>query len=435
MNHEKMAECLQYFRSRPVFKKVFEKFQEKYESLSRMGGTIRLSGLTDEEKLQLGGFFQKDYIGKKTVCISYQAVEKALADSKFAGIDFKELLEEYFKKPLIGNRERKESEENDRQEFFEALKQKSKTTEQICWITECVEHKNGVYRYLVSLFHENANACKDMMGKVLYAGSQLPIFYGRIEGLAVFAAKTAGNPHFFDEGTPGNQMLCAYLKYYFDDKILIHKSKTEQKNALLYEAGILKDELWNFVPVYGLHGRRYDGAIHRGLEGFFTEREPVQITLQMLGNLKELWTENPVIYMVENPAVFSYLCKEYPSETFLCGNGQLRMAVWVLLEKIIGFHTLMYAGDFDPEGLLIAQRLRQRYPDRVQYWNYSGEMYRKHVSDKVISETSRKKLNRVTDSGLLEVKQVMLEMGRAAYQEAMLEEYGKTISFKKENPS
>ncbi|MDY5575886.1 MAG: DUF2399 domain-containing protein, partial [Lachnospiraceae bacterium] len=120
---------------------------------------------------------------------------------------------------------------------------------------------------------------------------------------------------------------------------------------------------------------------------------------------------------------------------FLCGNGQLRMAVWVLLEKIIGFQTLKYAGDFDPEGLLIAQRLRQRYPDRVQYWNYSGEMYRKHLADKVISETSRKKLNRVTDSGLLEVKQVMLEIGRAAYQEAMLEEYGKTISFKKENPS
>lgn len=428
LKHEKMEECQQYFRARPVFQKVFEKFQEKYESLSRMGGTIRLSGLNDEEKIQLGGFFQKDYIGKKTVCISYQAVEKALADSRFAGIDFKELLEEYFKERLIGNRERKESEEKDRQIFFDHLKQRSITSEEIDWITECVEQKNGVYRYLVSLFHENMDACQGMMEKVFYAGAQLPVFHGRLEVLAVFAAKTAGNPHFFDEGTPGNQMLCAYLKYYFHGKILLQGSKTEQKSALLYEAGILKDELWNFVPVYGLHGRKQDGTGHRGLEGFFKEREPVQMTLQMLGNLKELWTENPVIYMVENPAVFSYLCKTYPSETFLCGNGQLRLAVWVLMEKFTGVQTLMYAGDFDPEGLLIAQKLRQRYPGRVQYWNYSGELYRKYLSDKAISETSRKKLNRVTDPGLQEVKRAMMETGRAAYQEAMLEEYGKTVT-------
>lgn len=64
-----------------------------------------------------------------------------------------------------------------------------------------------------------------------------------------------------------------------------------------------------------------------------------------------------------------------------------KLKYWLYQEE----HEFYYAGDFDPEGLLIAQRL--------------------------------KKLERVRFSELQEIKELMLREKKAAYQEAMMGEY------------
>ena len=82
MEPKKLAECLDYFRQRPVYEKLFQKFREKYASLGHMGGKVVLSGLTLEEKQQLGGFLQKDYTENKTVTVSAELLEKRLGRKK-----------------------------------------------------------------------------------------------------------------------------------------------------------------------------------------------------------------------------------------------------------------------------------------------------------------------------------------------------------------
>ena len=42
---KKLNECLDYFRQRSVYEKLFQKFKEKYASLGHMGGKAVLSGL------------------------------------------------------------------------------------------------------------------------------------------------------------------------------------------------------------------------------------------------------------------------------------------------------------------------------------------------------------------------------------------------------
>ena len=76
------------------------------------------------------------------------------------------------------------------------------------------------------------------------------------------------------------------------------------------------------------------------------------------------------VYVVENPAVFSVLIRKYPERTVICGNGQLRLAVLVLMDKFSCDTVFWYAGDFDPEGLLIAQKLKLRYGERLNLWMY-----------------------------------------------------------------
>ena len=102
-----MTQCLEYFRNRPVYKKLFAKMKSKYESLGHFGGTVILTGLTAQEKRDLGGFLQKDYTENKTVSVSAAALEKALKSSRFARLDWMKILEAYYGEALVGKKEQK----------------------------------------------------------------------------------------------------------------------------------------------------------------------------------------------------------------------------------------------------------------------------------------------------------------------------------------
>lgn len=122
-------------------------------------------------------------------------------------------------------------------------------------------------------------------------------------------------------------------------------------------------------------------------------------------------------------AVFAVLAKAWPDAAIVCGNGQIRLATLVLLDLFDGDTKFYYAGDYDPEDLLIAQRLRERYGERLRLWQYRREFYDRYRSDVEISHRSLKKLDRVHCDELQEIKQAMELRRKAAYQESMIGEY------------
>ncbi len=278
---------------------------------------------------------------------------------------------------------------------------------------------------------------KKLLENVLDAIEKLPalsqeqgILSGRPELLPVFAAKITGDPHYFDQGTAGERLLSDFLESSLEkekrepgsDRQSL--SAAEYKKKLFYEAGILKDELSNDVLVYGIRGRRKNGELHQGIQGFYEAREPLKLTLQTLGCLGEIrGTEGMPVYVVENPAVFSVLSQKYPENTFICGNGQVNLAVLVLMDKLAERHSFYYAGDFDPEGLLIAQRLKLRYKDRLSLWNYRKDLYEKYHSTVELSSERLKKLENIKAEELQEIKEILKRKKQAAYQETMLEEF------------
>ena len=129
------------------------------------------------------------------------------------------------------------------------------------------------------------------------------------------------------------------------------------------------------------------------------------------------------VYIVENPAIFSMLIKEKPEAGILCGNGQLRLASHVLLDLFDKETEFLYAGDFDPEGLLIAQNLKEKYGDRMHLWKYEKELYEMYRSEVEISEKSLKKLDNIYLKELLEIAGLMKKQKKATYQEALWKEY------------
>ena len=109
--------------------------------------------------------------------------------------------------------------------------------------------------------------------------------------------------------------------------------------------------------------------------------------------------------------IFLAKWKEYPEWTVICGNGQLRLAVLILMDKFSSATVFRYAEDFNPEGLLIAQKLKLRYGERLKLWKYQVDLYETYLSEVELSDRRMKKLEQVYIQELQEIKEVKLGIG------------------------
>ena len=418
-----LEECMLYFKARPVYKKLFLKMRDKYVGLGHFGGTAMLTSLSREEKSQLGGFFQRDYTSNKTITISADLMKKCLESSKFAGLTWELILETYFGEPLQVKKEIELAESKRREDYFAEILESISDESGREWLRSILEEKKEGYLLITQLYKESPEELRSILTYVTTGIAKLKVFQDKKqkELLAVFSANVTGNPHYFDEGKTGEKLLFNYLGERNFDLKQEGLSRAEYKNRIYYEAGILKDEVSNDALAYGIHGWKPDGGLHEGIEGFLENREPVKLTLQTIGRLEKVCGQSRQVYVVENPAVFSVLIREYPQRTVICGNGQLRLAVLILMDKFSCDTVFWYAGDFDPEGLLIAQKLKVRYGERLKLWKYEADLYETYLSEVELSDRRMKKLEQVSVQELQEIREAMYKKRRSAYQESMME--------------
>ena len=420
-------EAVEYFKKKPVYEKLFNEFKKKYESHGKIGGIAVLTGLSTGDKEDISGFLMKDFTSEEEVRVSAKLFEKALLKSRFSSLTTLDILTHYFGIKLRTNKEKSEEDEGKRAEYLAELTEYTDKAYIKEWLTGvfCTGADGAVV--IARSYNADKNELKIILQKLIKAIPMLPYFQGgkKKELLAVFAAQAAGNPHFFDDNTLAGNLLTAFLRDYFRFGYEDDLSEAENRSKVLFKAGLIKDTLSNDVIAYGIRGRCVDGSLHQGMEGFLHQKEPVKLSLLTLANLEEIFTNSVDrrVYIVENPAVFSILISRFPEKSFICSYGQIRRAVFMLLDLFDKNTVFSYAGDFDPEGLLIAERLKKRYGDRLIFWNYEPEMYIKYMSEEKLTKQRIKKLDGVRDAALLKIAELMREEGSAAYQESMLEEY------------
>lgn len=420
-------EAVEYFKKKPVYEKLFNEFKKKYESHGKIGGIAVLTGLSTGDKEDISGFLMKDFTSEEEVRVSAKLFEKALLKSRFSSLTTLDILTRYFGIKLRTNKEKSEENEGKRAEYLAELTEYTDKAYIKEWLTGvfCTGADGAVV--IARSYNADKNELKIILQKLIKAIPMLPYFQGgkKKELLAVFAAQAAGNPHFFDDNTLAGNLLTAFLRDYFRFGYEDDLSEAENRSKVLFKAGLIKDTLSNDVIVYGIRGRCVDGSLHQGMEGFLHQKEPVKLSLLTLANLEETFTNSidRRVYIVENPAVFSILTSRFPEKAFICSYGQIRRAVFMLLDLFDKNTVFSYAGDFDPEGLLIAERLKKRYGDRLIFWKYEPDIYLKYMSEEKLTNQRIKKLDGVRDAALLKIAELMREEGRAAYQESMLEEY------------
>ena len=130
------------------------------------------------------------------------------------------------------------------------------------------------------------------------------------------------------------------------------------------------------------------------------------------------------VYVVENPAVFSQILDAFddcPQPPLLCTHGQFRLAALLLLDKLAEAGVcIRYSGDFDPEGLQMAQRLLQRYPGVARAWRYGLADYVKTNPSQLLDAGRVRKLKQITHPALTAVRDSIAGGGKAGYQEQLI---------------
>ena len=238
-----------------------------------------------------------------------------------------------------------------------------------------------------------------------------------------FAAKMTGNPHAFDAGSSGGKLLYQVVKtdlakrqIQIDDKTIL---RSYQRQRSYLAVGLLIDDVSNYAMLYNVQALQKDGEKHPGMAGFCEEKDMVQVPLSVMMKWEKMQCPDQKILIVENPSVFATLCADDDgSHAYMCMNGQPRLAALVAMDLLAaGGTAVSYAGDLDPEGLLIGQKLAEYYPSEFQFVYMAAEDYKQSMSNETVSDRRIKMLDRINHPQLLDVVAAIRKYRRAGYQE------------------
>ncbi|MFR4948657.1 TIGR02679 domain-containing protein [Thomasclavelia spiroformis] len=413
-----LKECIEYFKH-PGFKRFNQAWIKKYQSLGHLGGQITLFNLSSLEKETIGAFLGTD-LSNGTLKISYRKFNQLLQETKFEGIDYLDVLNHLDNKPIITNKEIKSKKilliENFKEYFL------TKYSQDHCypWLLAYLNNDVQVNRYI----YKNKNEFLKKLDKIAMALNNLPVYQNQYLLLPVFSQRITGDPHFFDQDFHKKLLIDGITVLLKTDK---QKLTLHNINDILFQAGLLKDDLSNNCYICHL---KPDTASN--WEGFYQNYEPWNMNLYNLMQVKQKFKAMNV-YIVENPSVFrvlvNYIKDKQLDVGLICSNGQINLCTYMLLDYLSQSGCILYyAGDFDPEGLLISDKLKQRYLDTLNLWGYSKENFYQILSKQQHLFSKRmKKLYNLQTPVLKDIADLIIKNAAFGYQEGLISFYKKTI--------
>lgn len=223
-----------------------------------------------------------------------------------------------------------------------------------------------------------------------------------------FANTCSGDPHAFDRRRISGRLLRAALRHLMGQG---EGAPIERENARLLTAGIEPSELNSNVTVHNfmVDGRPQTGAF------------PASYWL----SLSDATIGTKVVVAMENSGAYERIRRRYLPEwvAVACLSGQHKYGTIKFLElcRDKGIR-LLYSGDLDPEGLVIAQNCVTRAPGLFEPVGYDCEIYRRLAGKRQekISQRRLAQLSRLTHPTLVSIGEEMLKTKTPVYQEDLV---------------
>lgn len=418
-----LKECISYFKNNQGYKKIFQQMREKWISYGKISGNIILNNPTLEERQAVKKFLGVVSDDKK-IKFKMSDFEKALKESKFNSIELINLLEEYFQEKIIYQKEEKKIKEKEKIRFFENIRERlkiesiyNKEIEKL--LERIILEKSYLFKY-----GEDNFETERMIFLSLKAINYLRDLDERVK-IAILGAEIAKSPHYFDRGSAAGNFLIYLLCLLFD----IEEAKgAENILEIYYKANIEVDSISNYVACFGIRLYTKLGE-HKAYKEFIENSEEYLVTLSNLSKIIKADNDNKRVFIVENQMVFSYLCKYFKDRniSILCTSGQLKTSALILIDMLCESECkIYYSGDFDPEGIEIAEKLIQRSKNIVP-WCFSKEDYKIGISENIISDERLKKLDKIENICFKELIEEIKREKKAGYQELLLDKLKKDI--------
>ena len=412
------------------FSEFMQLWKKQYEKYGTCKGSIDLV-LNDSNRECISGLMGKDYYGVDCVHITFRQLQKAILNTKYDNCDFNEVLKMYFNQRVLTNKYRQEQEQMRVQNIFKHFfKQEGKSKQ---WIYNTYTNRDSVYIRIVQASKENEQKCINTVCVVMKALNHLPMWENKKENISLFASYHTKNPHAFDKNTFAYYLMMHGIVYFL--KVDFPKTNLEQ-NEILYRAGLYQDGISNYCSVARLQAFNENNQPHLGWAGFYDSYEALNVNMDNLLHIHFI-TCCDRVYIVENPSVFQALLKKIKKEKIekiglVCTNGQLNYSAYILLDILVNSNVeIYYSGDMDPEGLLIADKIKQRYPS-IKLWCYDVRQYEISKSKEQATDQRMHMLDALKDEALIRIGKCISEnKNRVGYQENMIEEYHKTLYIKK----
>ena len=412
MKDKLTAEAVAYFRGHAILLRLAKEFCSKYRSLGHFCGRVSLSVLTLDEQRDLAAFLRRK-IGKAD-SVSYKEFFAAWEKTRFGSLALSDFLLSLMPEKFMTKREERQQEQAKRQEIMDRLLGKYPVEPARRWLLALVQ---GDLR----LFAKELYQQEDVLTTVACALARLPEKYER---LPLFANRVAQNPHALDFDRIEGRLFLQALAFLQGKHV---PAAADERTELLYKYHLIRDDILNFATVYGLKAYAEDGQEIVYWRAAAETCAPLNVPLREIaaaGQILPVAEGADTVYVVENSGVFSTLLDSLQETQkvvpLVALHGQLKAASWALLDRLSASGVrLLYAGDFDPEGLSIASHILNRYKNAA-LWHMSVAEYAQ--ADLPLPEKRLKKLPTSDHPQLEPLLAAMRKQQKVLYQESLLRE-------------
>lgn len=406
-------EALKYFSS-PAFKKFFIELSRKFYHRGDFGKSVGLQKFSEEERAMLFhfmGYSEWEWTKRKSISIS--RFIQSYATSRFADTPFSSIVEEVTEKPLVY----KEDLFIEERRLFSLYEKKLKQF--LAGYNHYLTEEKKKSWFLV--FKRGEEVFLTALSCVKKALNQLPKQY---EKIPYFAYRLFHDPHQLDQGTVAGRLFFDCLETIC--QLFVERDRfigdAEWENLVYEQFYLLKDDSYNAVQTNGLTAQNDSSEVKMWLEAAKSGIS-WNVPLKHLLEVDRIYPfHGDKVLFVENSGVFSIICSAFPTLAVVCSSGQFRYSVWKITEKLIDSGAqIYYAGDLDPAGLHMAQKLLQRFDEQITLLMMDAEAYKKVPKETPVSEEHLRQLNSIKSPQLLEVCDLMKQEKLAGYQEGLLD--------------
>lgn len=399
-----MHKYTKYFKTNPGFDRFIKKIYEKYKSLSKFSGTIKLDNLSKDESVSLSRLFGITYEENASISIPIKKFITIMNNSKYEDFDIAVLVQEYLDVTLITNKEKNANIMRSEEEYYKSLIMDDSIGSS--WLRSVVTTKVNPYKLIHQRYNKNKINLRKELLNIIKLMNNLP--KEKIL-LPIYASTHTSDPHYLDLDT-SHSILFFYALSYLDKSD--YPNTREEKIKLLSKYNIEIDNLSNYVLTFNLLSNK------DYINKFSQNKESLILNLQNIITTKYFDTKSKKVFIFENPSILTEILARNIDCSVIISGGFPNTSVYLLLDKLIETDNMLYYnGDFDPEGLLIASKLKEKYQDKLKLFCYELEDYINCLSKKGIPSKRLSKLLRIDDKDLLKIKELLIDKKLAAYQE------------------